>query len=259
MDFKKVALALFLLVVVGAGVLYWVSKSGSTLLAPAAERHILVGTTTPEGDFVYSEEGPYHMIDVYYPATTSLPQSVDHDARMIVEQALADRIAEFKLNGNFDALTAEDVKIQGLGPDRKYALAIEYDAYESPQHVSYVFSIYEDTLGAHPNGYYMTQVFDRAGTPLALGDLFVPESNYLERIATLAKAQVEAELESRLGEEPGEAFFEEGVAPTLENFQNFYLEGETLVLLFPPYQVASYAAGFFEARIPLADLAEVLK
>jgi hypothetical protein len=50
--------------------------------------------------------------------------------------------------------------------------------------------------------------------------------------------------------------FEEGFAPTEENFQNWYLDGDTLVIQIPPYQVAAYVAGSFEVRIPLAEISQ---
>jgi hypothetical protein len=223
------------------------------------EAHVLQGSSTPSGDYQYSEEAPYYTIVATYPGKTTLSGNADAKVRLAIEQALADRIAEFKRNGNFESLTQEDVSIQGLGPDRKYSLALEYKTTEGGSYVSYVYTIYEDTLGAHPNVYYLTLTFNKSGEVIMLSDLFTKDSNYLERIAASARAQIVTELARRLSADPAGSFFEEGVAPTASNFQNFSLEGETLVVLFPPYQVAAYALGAFQARIPLSELSEVLE
>lgn len=227
--------------------------------ASMRESHVLQGSSTPSGDYVYLENAPYYVITAAYPGKTPLFGNADAKARLAVEQALADRIAEFKQNGDFENLTEEDVAIQGIGGDRKYTLAMEYKAAEGSGYVSYVYTIYEDTLGAHPNVYYRTLTFDKDGNERSFDDLFKKGSAYLERVSAAAAAEVKTELARRLDTAPGDAFFEEGVAPQSDNFRNFYIEGETLVLLFPPYQVAAYAAGAFQARLPLGDLKEVLK
>jgi hypothetical protein len=119
-------------------------------------------------------------------------------------------------------------------------------------------------LGAHPNLYYKTFVFDREGNRLALADLFAASSTasstgYLSQISGIATAQIKDQLASRLGEAPGGGFFAEGTAPNPDNFQNFVIDGGDLVFLIPPYQAAAYAAGSFEVRIPLSQLSAALK
>jgi hypothetical protein len=107
-------------------------------------------------------------------------------------------------------------------------------------------------------------VFDAQGNELGLADLFVatstnPHADWLNQISGIATVQIQDELTKRLGETPGDSFFSEGTAPKEENFQNFVIDGNDLVFLFPPYQVAAYAAGTFDVRIPLSQLKDVLK
>jgi len=45
-----------------------------------------------------------------------------------------------------------------------------------------------------------------------------------------------------------------GTTPDADNFQNWYVEGTTLVLLFPPYQVGPYSLGVVSVPIPLSEL-----
>lgn len=256
MNAKQIGLVL---VAIGAAVIIFgaLAQRGPTAQAPARETRVLQGSLTPAGDYAYEEHAPYYDIVAAYPAKTPLSGGADAKARLAIEQAIADRIAEFKQNGDFENLTAEDIELQGIGGDRKYALTLEYKVSQGAGYHSYAYTVYEDTLGAHPNSYYMTLSFDKDGNEVTLTDIFEPGSNYLERISQIATAQVGTELARRLSADPGESFFREGVAPSAENFQNFYFEGDAIVFLFPPYQVAAYAAGAFQARIPLSELSDV--
>ncbi len=217
----------------------------------AQEQHVLAGTTTPQGDYQYSENAPYYTIEAQYPAH-----------RLAIEQALADSITQFKKDGNFANLTAEDVQIQGLGPDRKYAFDAEYKTYSAPGYTSYFYTIYEDTLGAHPNSFFLIFVFDKDGNEVALANLFKPGARYLDRLSAEAQKQVLAQLAERVGAPVTPDMADTvriGTEPSPETLQFFYIDGDALVLAFPPYQVAAYAMGSFEARIPLADLQDILK
>jgi hypothetical protein len=223
---------------------------------------ILGGVATTSDMYEYAEDKPYYMVDVQYPAKTSLAAGANAKATRVMEQALADDIAQFKTDGDFANLTAADAQIQGLGDDRKYAFGATYQSYQSAGTVSYVFTIYEDTLGAHPNGFYQTFTFDMQGNQLQLADLFKPGANYLDRLSPLAYAGVLAQLRQRTEVDPESPELDTvriGTSPTPESLQFFYVDGNTLHLLFPPYQVAAYAAGSFDVAIPLGQLTDILK
>ncbi len=254
MNFKKLGVALVLL---GLGLVVFglLAQHQGSGVAHTQDVHVLTGTTTPAGNYAYAEDAPYYTIKVSYPATTSLAVPADAAARLVIETALAKEINQFKTDGNFANLTPEDVKIQGLGPDRKYALDMEYAAYTSSDYVSYAYTIYEDTLGAHPNVYYLTMVFDKTGKRIGIKDILVGNPNGLEELSLLASTQVNNELKKRINmDDTTGALFAEGLSPTENNYSNFYVTGDTLVVMFPPYQVAAYAVGAFEARILLKDL-----
>lgn len=251
MNYKQLGI---LLIILAAGAIVFGALSSNKKAVPE-ETHVLNGSPTESGAFVYAEDASYYTIAAYYPATTTLPAEADAKARLAIEQALAERIAEFKRNGDFENLTEEDVRIQGLGPDRKYALVMEYKTYSAPGYVSYVYTVYEDTLGAHPNSYFLTLVFDESGAQTELAQVLANNPNGLEELSLVVSNQVVEEYRRRAGVEDGtDAIFAEGLSPTKDNYRNFYLDGEDLVILFPPYQVAAYAAGSFEARTPLADI-----
>jgi hypothetical protein len=103
---------------------------------------------------------------------------------------------------------------------------------------------------AHPLPYTITLNYDLdKAVPVRLADLFKPGSDYLGKIATLAKA----DLESR-----GMLFFEEGVQPNEDNYRNWTVSDAGLTIIFDVYQVAAYAAGAQRVTIPFADLSDIL-
>ncbi len=224
---------------------------------------ILGGTLGSDGAYHYSEDKEYYRIDADYPASTGLSAAADLKARTTIEQGLAAQIASFKQDSALDNITPQDAEIQGLSGDRKYALALEYKMVTSSTTVSYAYQVYADTLGAHPNLYYTTFVFDQDGNQLVLADVLSNNPNWLEELSLLVENDVTAQLKARLadslpqGDEGADvtgSIFAEGLAAKEENFKNFVVDGDSLVILIPPYQVAAYAVGAFEVRIPLSEI-----
>lgn len=196
----------------------------------------------------YTNEGPYHSIRVLYPEA---PQK----QRTSIEAEMQELVAQFKQNARVESLTPADIEIMSLGGERKFTLAAEYKTYVSGEYTSYLYTIYEDMLGAHPNGYFMTFVFDAEGNAVELGSLFPQNPNWLGELSLLVSNDVSAQYRARAGiDDLTGLLYPEGLAPKVENFQNFVLDQDDLVIFIPPYQVAAYAAGSFEVRIPLADL-----
>jgi hypothetical protein len=216
-------------------------------------------TKTAEGDRKHTESTEFYDIEATYPDTVGIASSAgsvsDAAALRTVETFISSQIADFKSNQNFDNLTAEDKKVLGFDNGVKYSLGITYEKKESPKTVSLVFTIHVDTGGAHPNTFYQTFTWLKTGKQLSLADIFTPGKPYLSEVSAAAKVLVTKDLEGRGA--TADAIFEDGFAPTEDNFSTFYLEGKNLVIIFPPYQVAAYAAGTQTAAIPLSSLKNV--
>ncbi len=221
-----------------------------------------VATTTPEvlAPKVIEEHGQYYDIEVTYPAETPLKAALsveaDAEAVSVMEDFVEESVREFKAQGNFENLTAEDIQIMGLSEDRKESITITYEEKSGDHTISYAYTLYVDTLGAHPNTFYRTFTFDlTTGAELEIADLFVPRAAYLTRLSAISRF----ELAKSLGEFANIEYIAQGTTPEALNFQNYAIDGDELVLLFPPYQVAPYAAGSQEVSIPLKQLEEILK
>ncbi len=182
-------------------------------------------------------------------------------ARATIESWVKDRISDFTTMVN-DQLLTPDEKARLTQDGRKYAMGITYKTYSSPGYVSYVFSMYEDTGGAHPNSTFGTLTFNTNGDKIELADLFTLGARYLDALSKASYNSVVAQLKNRFGPTVDDNqldWIRRGTEPSSETLQFFYLSNGNLVLLFPPYQVASYAAGTFETPIPLASLSDILR
>ena len=251
---KETLIGAIVLLVIVSGVIFYGATSSSPSKAPeTADLSALSGTS-------YVEHAPYYDIAVNYASSTPLlgkvSASADAAAVALMKHFVSDAVAQFKTDGNFANLTAADVKTMGLSQSRKETLEIKYLISSSPRTVSYIFTTYEDTLGAHGNTFFRTFTFDTStGTLLSLADLFAPGSDYLSRLSSISRA----ELPAVIGDSAATSFIASGTTPSDKNFENFFLDNASLVVLFPPYQVAPYSAGPQTLRIKVTDLANFLK
>ena len=259
MNFKQIAVAIALLAVAAVVFGFWASNTPAPQAAQQTQ-HILAGTPTEAGPYKYAESTDYYTIEATYPARVPLNgEGASQRAQLTLEQGLKDRIDEFKANVSEMLTPAEQARLKEAG--RTYAFSMEYKDFGSPKYVSYLYTVYVDTGGAHPNGYFKTFVFDDAtGAQVQLADLFKSEINWLEELSLVVSNGVVAEMKKRSGQDDVTGIiFAEGVSPKVENFENFYIDNDTFVVAIPPYQVAAYAMGSFEVRIPMSDLAGNLR
>ena len=113
------------------------------------------------------------------------------------------------------------------------------------------FHFYSDGA-AHPGRYTITLNYDLGqGRELALADLFLPNTNYLEVISKDCIAE--------LSKQPFfEGPFAEGAQPTPENYRNWNITNDGLLITFDEYQVAPYAAGPQTVVVPYRELQGML-
>jgi hypothetical protein len=113
------------------------------------------------------------------------------------------------------------------------------------------FSFYSDGA-AHPGLNSMTLNYDLGqGRELGLGDLFLPNSNYLEVISNYCVNELRKQPYS-------DSFFMDGANPTLENYRNWNVKSDGLLITFDEYQVAPYAAGPQTVTVPYAELKSLI-
>ena len=206
------------------------------------------------------EHANYYDIVVVYATSTPLRASVgnhsDQVAVGLMKGFITTAIAQFKADGKFDKLTPKDIEMMGYDEGRKQSLQISHVSAVSPRTVSYVYTLETYTLGAHGNTDYKTFTFDlKDGKSLKLEDLFVSGAAYLSQLSSLTRTSLGAQLEAA----PDDPMIAAGTTPTDTSFQHFFLDDRSLVILFPPYAVASYAAGPQTVAIPRSELKDILK
>ncbi len=230
----KQIISVLVVVVIAGGVWWFLAKAP----APAS-----TDTQTMQAS-TFAEEGTTTSTKVDYPAAPAAE-------RAAIETSLAQDVADFRQST--DGLDA--TVLPSLADGHKLMFTAEYKAYTGADTASYFYTIYEDTGGAHPNAYFKTFVFDAQGTRLALADVLKNNPNWLQELSLLVSNDVVKQYKERAQvDDTTGLIYDEGLAPKEENFQNWYLDGDTLVIEIPPYQVAAYVLGSFEVRIPLADI-----
>lgn len=125
-----------------------------------------------------------------------------------------------------------------------YTLVHQFDEIWS---LKFDFSFYSDGA-AHPGDYSLTLNYDLGqGRELALADLFLPNSNFLEDISSFCIAE--------LGKQPFfEGPFTDGANPTAENYRNWNITPAGLMVTFDTYQVGPGAAGPQTVVVPWSQL-----
>ena len=135
-------------------------------------------------------------------------------------------------------------------PIRPYQLFTRYQQCSLNDDIlSLYVDYYQYTGGAHGITERRAYNIDlKTGKLLPLAELFKPGYDY--------KAVIDKEINRQIALDP-EPYFEgdmgfKGIAPE----HNYYLEGENLVIYFNQYEIAPYAAGIREFKIPLTLLDE---
>jgi len=119
--------------------------------------------------------------------------------------------------------------------------------YHDIWNIKFLYNFYNNGA-AHPGDFSHTVNYDLGtGRELALGDLFLSGSNYLETISNYCIAELRKQPYS-------DSFTTSGADPTLENYRNWNITSEGLMITFDTYQVAPGAAGPQIISIPYDQL-----
>lgn len=213
--------------------------STSTPLDPMDVPVLTTREISREGD------SPRYIIQVRYPQIESYHRQ-DNLFNFFIERAMEDFVSSFI--AELPALPTEDDL-----EDLTNGLTADYrTTYIDSKQISINFlqSVYF-AGAAHPLPFSRTINYDlRWDRTLELEELFTPGTPYLERISEFALDDLRRQ---------GVLEWEEGAAPSAENYDSWNVTLEGLLFTFDPYQVAPYAAGFQEVLIPYGILSEILR
>ncbi|MCA9792749.1 MAG: DUF3298 and DUF4163 domain-containing protein [Candidatus Eremiobacteraeota bacterium] len=195
---------------------------------------------------VVSKNEDHLTIDIKYPAFSGLAAS--RQASQSVKKWVDATVAEFE--GEFAKAKAE-----GLGGP-PWSLDVDYpNIYQTPRLVALFFHGYDYRGGAHGMPVMAPLVIETAsGKSVPPEGLFKPGSAYLQRLSKLCYQDLIGRKDTNWDED----WLRRGSAPEAANYQVLYPQADGLLVVFPPYQVDSYAAGPQEVVIPYAKLADIL-
>jgi hypothetical protein len=138
----------------------------------------------------------------------------------------------FELNFQAGVFKIQDNKIVSIRFNKEYS-------YAGDAHPSHEVEVYNFNL--------MT------GKKMQLADLFKPQSDYLKLLSTICYKELNKRFKTA-----DEQVLEKGTAPKIENFDNWNLTPDGLLIIFDEYQVASYVDGQPEVFIPYKTLAKII-
>lgn len=170
--------------------------------------------------------------------------SVDGEIKQLIDELSEDVMFAGK----------ELVDLGSAGKGGLYITQVDFSSISDVKSVLLIASI--NTGGAHPNAHFYTWSYrEDTGQMLRFSSLFQAEHNPMWMIAPMVKEA----LMNTLGEGTTEEMIDAGInADNFEEHRNFVLDGDKLVLLFAPYEVAPYALGPQKVEILLSDLNAIL-
>jgi hypothetical protein len=113
---------------------------------------------------------------------------------------------------------------------------------------------------AHGNSVTTVLNYDvKNGKKLALADLFIAKSTYLNTISTYCIANLRDRAKNDKDAMIDEDMMKTGAAPRADNYQACAITKKGLWVTFDPYSVAPYAAGPQHVLVPYSALKDIIK
>lgn len=179
---------------------------------------------------------PNKYVSVYYPVVEGLESKG-------TEKQINNKLSELFINHR-KGITAEDqlsVDDSFTANLQNQLLVINQIGYDYPFGAAHGMPI---------KNYYYFNI--NTGESYTLKDLFIKDSDYINPINRIIKEMIAKEE----GDE-NSMFFPDSFETILEDHY-FYLTKEGLVIYFYPYDIAPYAAGFPEFKIPFEKLNNII-
>lgn len=137
----------------------------------------------------------------------------------------------------------------------KSTLDISFDTYigVEEKYISFVFHIFVDNGGAHPNIYIWSVIYDIKGKEIInIDSISQKYPNFLVDISEYSYNELLKNKEIK--ESKAYDILKEGTAPTRDNFRNLAIDKNNLIIFFEKYQVAPYVLGEFKLEIPMKNI-----
>lgn len=134
-----------------------------------------------------------------------------------------------------------------------YSLDITYDTYKYQEFISYVFTIFLNTGGAHPNTIIETISYDTKNKTIIDIDWLIDKNKNILNLLSKESRLILSE-NSSLKQGDITDMILDGTTPRKDNFSNFAFTDKGLMIFFNRYQIAPYSYGSFNIIIPYTSL-----
>ena len=199
--------------------------------------------SNPKNRFAYN---------VHYPSIGLIGHpNLAKEANTVIKTYVNDQISAFREN-------VADLNMDNAPRDFVSDFTMRWSTtLISPTIVSFRFDSSEYIAGsAHPNSRTSILIYDiERRTILSTSDIFASSTLALPFLSTYARTKLTNTSTEVTPEE--EELIVMGTAPTAENFASVAITPLGLVVIFNPYQVAPYARGIQEVRIPYSELTQL--
>lgn len=198
---------------------------------------------------IHRREGNRYELNVAFPQIANPATPNERKLNRWLERAILENVADFHRHLGASA----SGQLNGpSGPDE--LLEIRYQVVNADRDL--ISLHFTDVVSAHsqihPNAYPVTFNYDlRRGRSLKLADIFQDKVGYLPVIAEYCQAELKRKYSDQL-------FNNDGAAAKAENYQNWNIGPEGLVISFNDYQVGPHAMGRPMIVIPFSALSMVL-
>lgn len=221
----------------------------ATANLPVSDTLVEVPVVT-DGDDVLTEQETHLTMNIKYPKVALVQHPVfAKEANDVIAAFVADMKSDFRKN-------VSEIVPGDTSKDFTSDLTMRFTPLLlSPTIISIRFDASEYIAGAaHPNNHVRILNYDFAKhLLLSPTDLFASSTQALPFLSTYTRNALRT-LFTDMSEEELNLQMLPGTEPTHENFQEIGITKAGLTVLFNPYQVAAYARGVPEVRIPLTDM-----
>lgn len=205
----------------------------------------------------YNDNSDWYEIKVEYP-------SKNQKVSDLIFKNLDQFVKETGIKNYKDLKSAKEglqIDVDGL----KYSYFAEYTIATSSDYITYVYTIYNFTGGAHGSSTTYPITFNKKNEIVSAEQL-LPTSS-LEKVSKIATEKIKIEKFNRLKTgNPNEEkdlkkmietddMIKDGVKPVRDNYNVVWPVGENqLNINFGQYQVGAYVEGIYDIQIPMSEI-----
>lgn len=214
--------------------LMYITTDGNTIWSPDLTQRLLCGAQVNTLKY-----NPDRCMLIYYPEISNLPdKKVEDSINLTLKKNF---VGKDPVSAKDNGMYTESINIGFSLNDNNNLISVTKDGYCYP-------------IGAAhgmPSKEYLH--FDiKSGYFYKLEDLFKDGSDYLNQLSTIINKKIEESSKS------DDSMYFPDASVQITPDQQFTVTKDTLKIVFPPYDIAPYAAGFPEFDIPYSELTSII-